>query len=60
MTARPAGFGGEARATGEKKSQPLRHTRISGYETGASLPSMKTLVKIAKALKKQAGHFLDE
>jgi len=33
---------------------------ISRYETGASLPSLKTLVKIAKALKKRAGHFLDE
>jgi len=33
---------------------------ISRYETGASLPSIKTLVKIAKVLKKPAGHFLDE
>jgi len=33
---------------------------ISRYETGASLPSIKTLVKIAKFLKKPAGHFLDE
>jgi len=33
---------------------------ISGYETGASLPSIKTLVKIAKVLKKPAGYFLDE
>jgi transcriptional regulator with XRE-family HTH domain len=33
---------------------------ISGYETGATLPSLKTLVKIAKVLKKPAGHFLDE
>jgi len=33
---------------------------ISRYETGASLPSIKTLVKIAKVLKKQAGYFLDE
>ena len=32
---------------------------ISRYETGASLPSMKTLVKIAKVLKKPAGYFLD-
>ena len=28
--------------------------RISRYETGASLPSIKTLVKIAKVLKKPA------
>ena len=29
---------------------------ISRYKTGASLPSMKTLVKIAKVLKKPAGY----
>jgi len=33
---------------------------ISRYETGASLPSIKTLVKIAKVLKKPAGYFLDQ
>ena len=33
---------------------------ISRYETGISLPSIETLVKIAKVLKKSAGHFLDE
>ena len=33
---------------------------ISRYETGASLPSIETLVKLAKALKKPIGHFLDE
>ncbi|MBA7628159.1 hypothetical protein ES703_35635 [subsurface metagenome] len=33
---------------------------ISRYETGASLPSIRTLVKIAKVLKKSAGYFLDE
>ncbi len=33
---------------------------ISRYETGASLPSIRTLVKIAKILKKSAGYFLDE
>jgi len=33
---------------------------ISGYETGATLPSIRTLVKIAKVLKKPASHFLDE
>jgi len=32
---------------------------ISRYETGASLPSIKTLVKIAKVLRKPAGYFLD-
>jgi len=33
---------------------------ISRYETGASLPPIKTLVKIAKVLKKPASYFLDE
>lgn len=33
---------------------------ISRYETGASLPSIATLVKIAKVLKKPAGYFLDD
>jgi len=33
---------------------------ISRYETGASLPSIRTLVKIAKVLKKPAGYFLDD
>ena len=33
---------------------------ISRYETGASLPSVTTLVKISKTLKKPAGYFLDE
>jgi len=33
---------------------------ISGYETGATLPSIRTLIKIAKVLKKSASHFLDE
>ena len=32
---------------------------ISRYETGASLPSIETLVKVARALNKPAGHFLD-
>ena len=33
---------------------------ISCYETGASAPSIETLLKIAKALKKPANYFLDE
>ncbi|MFA4888766.1 MAG: helix-turn-helix transcriptional regulator [Candidatus Omnitrophota bacterium] len=33
---------------------------ISRYENGISLPSLETLVKIAKVLKKPTGHFLDE
>lgn len=32
---------------------------ISNYETGTSLPSLATLSKIAKVLKKPAGYFLE-
>lgn len=32
---------------------------ISLYETGDSVPSLKTLLKIAKALKKPASYFID-
>ena len=32
---------------------------ISRYENGLSMPSIETLVKIAKVLKKSAGHFLE-
>ena len=32
---------------------------ISRYETGASMPTIGTLVKIAKVLKKPAGYFLE-
>lgn len=33
---------------------------ISRYENGISMPSIETLVKIAKVLEKPAGHFLEE
>ena len=33
---------------------------ISRYETGATIPSIETLVKISKVLKKPAGYFLEE
>jgi transcriptional regulator with XRE-family HTH domain len=33
---------------------------ISRYETGLSMPSIDTLVKIAKAVKKEAAYFLEE
>jgi transcriptional regulator with XRE-family HTH domain len=33
---------------------------ISRYETGLSMPSIETLVKISKVLKKSAGYFLEE
>ena len=32
---------------------------ISRYETGTSVPSIPTLVKIARVLKKPTGYFLD-
>lgn len=32
---------------------------ISNYETGTALPSLATLSKIAKVLKKPASYFLD-
>jgi transcriptional regulator with XRE-family HTH domain len=33
---------------------------ISRYENGLSVPTIETLVKIAKILKKQVGYFVDE
>ncbi len=33
---------------------------ISRYETGLSMPSIETLVKMAKALKKSTSYFLEE
>ncbi len=42
------------------KKIKAKQKSISRYETGASLPSLKTLIRIAKALKKPAGYFLDE
>jgi DNA-binding XRE family transcriptional regulator len=33
---------------------------ISRYETGVTLPAIKTLVKIAKVLKKPVGYFFNE
>lgn len=32
---------------------------ISRYETGLSMPSIETLMKISKALKKEAAYFLE-
>jgi len=37
-----------------------KQKNISRYETGASLPSIETLIKIAKFLKKPVGYFFDE
>ncbi|MBU0504123.1 MAG: helix-turn-helix domain-containing protein [Candidatus Omnitrophica bacterium] len=36
-----------------------KQKRISRYETGLSVPTIETLVKIAKALKKPAAYFLE-
>ena len=33
---------------------------VSRYETGVTIPSVETLVKIAKALRKPVGYFLEE
>ena len=33
---------------------------ISRYENGLSVPTIETLVKIAKVLRKPAGYFIDE
>ena len=32
---------------------------ISGYETGAAVPSIETLLKVAKVLEKPISYFLD-
>jgi len=37
-----------------------KQKNISRYETGASMPSIETLVKVAKVLKKPIGYFFDE
>lgn len=37
-----------------------KQKNISRYETGSSLPSIETLVKIARVLKKKVGYFFDE
>jgi len=34
--------------------------RISGYERGATTPSIETLLKLAKVLEKPLSYFLDE
>ena len=42
------------------KKIKAKQKSISRYETSASLPSIETLVKLAKAFKKPVGYFLDE
>ena len=46
--------------TGLAKKISAKQKSISRYETGLSMPSIETLVKISKVLKKPAGYFLDE
>ena len=41
------------------KATEIMQKSISRYETGLSLPSLETLEKIAKKLKKPFGYFLD-
>jgi len=42
------------------KATELMQKSISRYENGLSLPSLETLEKIAKKLKKPFGYFLDD
>ena len=42
------------------KKISAKQKSISRYETGASSPSIETLMKIAKVLKRPAGYFLEE
>ncbi len=42
------------------KATEIMQKSISRYENGLSLPSLETLEKIAKKLKKSFGYFLNE
>ncbi len=42
------------------RKMDAKQKSISRYETGDSVPSVETLVKLAKVLKKSATYFLDE
>jgi transcriptional regulator with XRE-family HTH domain len=37
-----------------------KQKNISRYETGSSMPSIETLVKIANVLRKKVGYFFNE
>lgn len=37
-----------------------KQKNISRYETGSSMPSIETLIKIAQVLKKKVGYFFNE
>ncbi len=42
------------------KKIKAKQKSISRYENGLSMPSIETLMKISKALKKPAAYFLEE
>ena len=42
------------------KKMGAKQKSISRYETGIASPSIETLIKIAKVLKKPTGYFLEE
>ncbi|MFH0935604.1 MAG: helix-turn-helix transcriptional regulator [Candidatus Omnitrophota bacterium] len=42
------------------KKISAKQKSISRYETGLSMPSIETLMKISKALKKPAAYFLEK
>lgn len=42
------------------KKIKAKQKSISRYETGLSMPSIETLMKISKTLKKPAAYFLEE
>jgi len=42
------------------KKIKAKQKSISRYETGITMPSIETLLKIAKVLKKPTGYFLEE
>ena len=46
--------------TGLAQKMHAKLKSISRYETGDSVPSVETLVKLAKVLKKPTTYFLDE
>ncbi len=46
--------------TGLAKKIWAKQKSISRYETGLSMPSIETLVKITKVLKKPSAYFLED
>ena len=52
----------ESDLTQEQLAEKIKtkQKNISRYETGASMPSIETLVKIANVLRKKVGYFFGE